>query len=111
MWLKKIVLYKFIVAAWAICLICIVGIFVLLSYLPPLIPLFYGKPVGVEELAQKNFLFLVPTIAIIISVLNFIISKSVKDEFLQKILAVGSFIVSIMALVTVIKIILLIAFI
>lgn len=111
MWLKKIVLYKFTVAAWAICLICVVGIFVLRSYLPPLIPLFYGKPIGIEELAQKNFLFLVPAIAIIISILNLIISKSAKDEFLQKILAVGSFVVSLMAIVTVFKIILLVAFI
>lgn len=107
---KKIVFNKYFVGAWILSLISIVGILLVRSYLPPLIPLFYGKPVGIEELAPRNFLFIVPVMSITISIINLMISKSAKDDFTKKILAVGSLIVSLITSVTVVKIILLVGF-
>lgn len=107
---KKIVLNKYYVVAWAFSLLSIVGILLVHSYLPPLIPLFYGKPVGIEELAPRDFLFIVPIMSVIISVINLMISKSAKNDFTKKILAVGSLIVSLITTVTVVKIILLVGF-
>lgn len=110
MWFKKISFYKYFLVSWLLSVVSIVGILFTKKYLPPVLPLFYGKPVGVEELASSNFLFLVPLGVILISCFNFFISKSAKDVFIQKILAVTSLVVSFMATTTVFKIILLVGF-
>ena len=91
-------------------LVSILSILIAKSFLPPVIPIFFGKPTGDEQLASYWFLFTIPGISIIISTINIIVSTSGKDEFIKKVLAVGSFLISFMATVTVTKIILLVGF-
>ena len=107
---KNTVFFKHYVAACILGLFSVMGILIARSYLPPFIPLFYGKPAGIEELAPRDFLFIIPIISIIISLLNFTISKFIKDDFVKKVLATGSSIVSVITTIAVTKIILLIGF-
>lgn len=110
MWWKKITFHNFFLAGGVLDILTIVGILAIKSYLPPVIPLYYGKPSGTGQLAATNFIFIIPAIAIFISLLNLFISSSTKDEFIKKILAVTSLIVSLMATITVTKIVLLVGF-
>ena len=110
MFFKKIVFRNYFLAAGLLAIASVAIVLIARGYLPPLLPLFYGKPVGMEELAPRDFLFFVPIASICISFINILISKSAKDDFIKKILAVSSLIVSFMSAVTVIKIILLIGF-
>ena len=110
MWWKKVTYYKFFLVAGVLALVSILCILIAKSFLPPVIPIFFGKPTGDEQLASYWFLFTIPGISIIISTINIIVSTSGKDEFIKKVLAVGSFLISFMATVTVTKIILLVGF-
>lgn len=110
MWFKKITYFNYFLVASTLSIIVAIGILAVRNYLPPVIPLFYGKPVGPEELASKDFLFIVPVISAAISIVNIIISKSESNDFIKKILAATSLVVSFMAAVTVTKIILLVGF-
>ena len=110
MWSKQIIFRNYFLIAGLLGVVSIAGIVVVRNYLPPLLPLFYGKPVGPEELASKDFLFFVPLGSIAISFVNLSISKSTKDALIKKILAVSSLVVVFMSTVTVAKIILLVGF-
>lgn len=58
-------------------------IFLKRASLPEKLPLFYSRPWGEEQLAHKDFLFLIPLVSLVILVLNyylslFLIKKSEK---------------------------------
>ncbi len=108
--LKNTVLRGYYIAAFVLNLITVISILGTKVFLPPVVPLFYGKPVGNDQLASNLFLLIVPIISFLISILNFIISNKLTDEFIKKILSISSFVVSFMAVITVIKIILLVGF-
>jgi hypothetical protein len=110
MWFKKVVFHNFFLAAGVISIIAAIGIIAAKKFLPPVVPLFFGKPSGEEQLASFWFLFLVPAVSILISGLNLFINVRAKELFTKKILAVSSLIISIMSAVTVFKIIILVGF-
>jgi hypothetical protein len=110
MWWKKVAFRNYFLAAFLLAIFTVLAVFVLLNFLPPLVPLFYGKPTGSEQLAPTWFLFVVPGISILITTIDLFVNSSIKDEFIRKIMAVSSLIVSIMASVTVVKIVLLVGF-
>jgi len=85
-------------------------IFVLKGYLPPVVPLFYGLPVGAEQLTPALELLLAPAIGLIITAINVSISILSKDIFLKKSLIISSAFISLLLTITVIKIVLLIGF-
>ncbi len=101
---------NYFLVAVGLSLITTVGIFITKSFLPPLVPLFYGKPTGAEQLASTWFIFVIPGISILITVINMLINLATRDEFIQKIVAVASFLIAVMASITVVKIILLVGF-
>ncbi len=45
------------------------------SSLPEKVPLFYSRPWGEEQLAERNFLFLIPLSSLLIFALNWLISR------------------------------------
>lgn len=110
MWWKKIAFHNFFLAAGILDILTIIGILSVKSFLPPVIPLYYGKPAGTEQLAITNFIFIIPAIAVFVAAFNLFISSSTKDDFIKKTLAVTALIVSLMATITVAKIILLVGF-
>ncbi len=79
------------------------------SHIPPQIPLFYGLAVGDEQLAPTLGMLLPNLIALAIAVLNAMLALFIKNDYLQHVLLLGAFAVSLMATITTIKIIFLIA--
>lgn len=110
MWWKKVDFHNYFLAAGILSVLSIVGALITRSFLPPLIPLFYGKPTGAEQLAPTWFIFIIPGISILITVTNLFVNKSAEDKFIKKILAITSLVISLMATITVVKIIMLVGF-
>lgn len=94
-------------------ILSIVTIFVTLllrSKLPPIVPLFYGRPVGEGQLVPTLGLIIAPGGALIFTLINTFLAILSKDEFLKKTLVLTSFLVSLLLSITVIKIIFLVGF-
>lgn len=107
---KKVVFRNFFLAAGILSVLSIIGIIAINSFLPPLLPVFYGKPTGAEQLASTYFIFVIPGISSLITIINLFVSSFFKDILIKKILAIVSFIVSLMATITVLKIVVLVGF-
>ncbi len=80
------------------------------SLLPPLVPLFYGKPAGESQLVPTLALLIAPAVSILITLINTLLASFTKEDFLKKILTVSSFFVSLLISLTVFKIIFLVGF-
>lgn len=97
-------------AALIINFILIAMPFALKDFLPPLLPLFYQRPVGESQLISTFGLAIAPGISLVITITNTILSFTTKDIFLKKMLAVVALIVSILTAITIIKIVFLVGF-
>lgn len=95
---------------WAcgISLFTILLIVALRSYLPPEVPLFYGKPVGEGQLTTPVGLMIAPGVSLAILALNLFLAIFLADDFLKKVLIISGLFVSLLSAITVIKIILLV---
>jgi len=79
--------------------------------LPPQIPLFYSRPWGEDQLAGKEMIFLIPVASFGISLINEILARvflKKLDLFFEKISFYSSFLVSILACISLLKIIFLV---
>lgn len=76
------------------------------NFLPPVVPLYYGKAVSESMLAPSWALIIPSVMAILIMIVNFFISKwMLKDIFLKSVLSYTSIFITILSVITVIKII------
>lgn len=107
---KKVVFRNCFLIAFILAVLSTVGIALTKTFLPNIIPLFYGKPTGAEQLADFWLFFLIPGVSFLITTANLLISNSVKDDFVKKTLAVSALVISLMAATSVVKIILLVGF-
>ena len=75
--------------------------------LPPQVPLYYSLPWGESQLASASALFILPTISLVLLLINhlFAISLSKTSQLLSKSLVTISLIVSLFSLITLFKII------
>lgn len=92
--------------------IVVAGIIIAVNWqkLPPEIPLYYSKPWGDVQLAQKYFLGLPLLFSATLLVANSIIIQLIENNpFFRKVLISGSMIASILASITVIRIVLLVS--
>lgn len=87
-----------------------VVILVLKGFLPPIVPLFYGLPEGSEQLIPTLGLILVPATGLAITALNVLLCGTIRDTFLRKLLIISSAFISLLLMITTIKIILLVGF-
>lgn len=101
---------KYFYSALTINLISIIIPFVLKNYLPPLVPLFYQRPIGEWQLVPVLGLAIAPTISFVITITNIVISSITKDDFLKKVLAIAALVISILTAITIIKIVFLVGF-
>ncbi|MFI5240960.1 MAG: hypothetical protein ACHQUA_00845 [Microgenomates group bacterium] len=83
---------------------------ILKGFLPPEVPLYYGKAVGEEQLVPTLGLLFAPGVSLFVTILNVALSKSIKDVFFKKVLIVSALFVSILIAITVIKIVFLVGF-
>lgn len=110
MQIRKLPLVGYIYAAFTLIVISAGTIAATYNNLPPVIPLFFGRPGGSGQLIATAGLFIAPGAALIITLMNTVLAVYLKDDFLKKIMAVSSFFISLLAMITVVKIILLVGF-
>jgi len=97
-----------IYASFVICVFLILVVFVLQKFLPPQVPLFYGEPVGENQLVSSRGLALAPVFALAITIANTFIATKIEDDFTQKILITASLFISILVFLTLTRIIFLV---
>lgn len=75
--------------------------------LPPLIPLINNVPWGVERLVDKNFLFVLPGIALLIMLINVMVASMLyeKNILLARILSFNTLLFNTLALLALAQII------
>src|SRR3989304_1968473 len=99
---------NYLIAAVGLNIIVIAAVLLLRPYLPPQVPLFYGTAEGEGQLGSTWQLIIPNLVALAVSVTNLVISRFVKDDFLEKTLVVCAMAASFLAMITVIKIIFLV---
>ena len=109
MW-KKVPFRNYFLAAIVINLGVFLLLIILKNFLPPLVPLFYGRPTGAAQLTNTFGLVATPGASLLITAINIFLSFWVKDNFLKKLLAIAAIVVSILTAITIVKIILLVGF-
>lgn len=109
MW-KKVTFKNYFLAAIIINLLISLSLLVLKSFLPPLAPLFYGRPSGESQLTSFLGLFIAPGVSIVITVVNLLLNLWTEDIFLKRLLATTAVIVSVMSAITIVKIVFLIGY-
>lgn len=79
--------------------------------LPPLVPLWYGKPWGIDRLAHPLWLMLLPGGIFVVLIVNIIAEKILTRDMLvfTQILALSTLLVAILSLVTLTKILFLVS--
>jgi hypothetical protein len=98
----------FVIASVSINILMAVIVLLIQRWLPPQIPLFYGKPRGEEQLASSLVLTLPSIVSLLILLINVSFAAILKDEFLRKTLVLAAIVVTFFAAITTIKIIFLV---
>ncbi len=106
--MKKGQLQKLAIACFIINAIIVAIVLAVQKNLPPIVPLFYGLPEGQGQLATNTTLILPATISSIFTIVNLLISRLTKDNFLEKVFAGLTITTLALSTITVIKIILLV---
>lgn len=93
----------------AINLVVILFVLIAKNFLPPVVPLFYGKAVGEQQLIASLGLTIPPLVSLLITAINFSINRwFIKDLFLKNALLIASVFTSILSAITVLRIIFLV---
>ncbi|QQG41931.1 MAG: hypothetical protein HYV90_01305 [Candidatus Woesebacteria bacterium] len=85
-------------------------IFIFKNILPPIVPLFYGRPFGESQLVPVLNLFFAPIVSIVITLTNSGLALITEDVFSKKILISGAFLFSLLITITILKIVFLVGF-
>jgi hypothetical protein len=109
MW-KKLPLRGVIYGSFGINLASVALILALRSFLPPVVPLFYGQPYGEFQLVPTLGLLTVPATSVLITLINSIIATRLHDHFYKKALIFSSLFVASLGLIAILKIIFLVGF-
>lgn len=97
-----------IIVCVAINLLVILWVGLSQNSLPPEVPLFYGMPMGEEQLASSSLLVLPAVIALILIAINFLLLKVSRDQFLQNVLVSTMVVITALSSITITKIVLLV---
>lgn len=89
----------------SIILLSFVSIILLYGKLPPLIPLFNQMPWGQERIQRTIWIFIVPTIALIIFLINLIFEKLIyqKIPLIARIFSITALLISILSFLFIIR--------
>lgn len=101
---------KFIYFGGVVNLLTLALVLGLRSFLPPVVPLFYGNVLGEAQLANSVFLIIPPLGSILVMGINLSLAYITKDVFLKKLLVVSSLFITLLTTITVVRIILLVGF-
>lgn len=96
------------VASFALAISMSAGILLFSRFLPESLPLFYSLPWGERQLASHLQFLIIPATAILVTLINLTVKKQLhaSQSFLKLALDLTSFIVTVILLITFLKIIL-----
>ncbi|OGM19406.1 hypothetical protein A2685_01980 [Candidatus Woesebacteria bacterium RIFCSPHIGHO2_01_FULL_37_10] len=106
--IKRIPYLKLIITSASISFLSIISVYVFKNKLPPEVPLYYGLSEGVEQLSSVNGLVIPGAISIVITAINTSLAYTSENDYIKKTLIISSFVLSIFAVVTVFRIMLLV---
>jgi len=106
--LPKLPLKNYIYAAISLNVVVTLVIIIFKNFLPPIVPILYGRPSGEGQLVPTLGLLIVPAFSMAIAIVNSAVSNYSKNIFLQKILASASLLIAVLSAIAVLKIIFLI---
>lgn len=76
--------YKRTVSTLVLINILMIGsVFLFSKYLPPEVPLFFGRPSGAEQLVQSLYLVIPPTLVLALFALSTGVSQLLADNFID----------------------------
>jgi hypothetical protein len=79
-------------------------LFLNLNRIPPIVPLFFGNPTGGTQLAPSKALFLPSIAVIVITLLNRVMSYFIKDRFVDSVFVWVSIVLTLLSVVTTLKV-------
>jgi len=103
--LIKLNFFKIVVFAVLISVANIVVVLILKDNLPPQVPLFYGLALGEEQLVSTNWLTIPSILSLSIIGINAFLSAFFENLFIKQTLVFGAFAVSLLSVITTVKII------
>ncbi|MFZ5932567.1 MAG: hypothetical protein ACOYT7_00560 [Patescibacteria group bacterium] len=106
--IKTLPFRTYVFASLLINFLTILGVLGVLSFLPPEVPLFYGLAEGEQQLVKSIFLVIPASLSFLIIVVNSLLSYLFADEFFKKVLVLAGIGTSFFAVITTLKIILLV---
>lgn len=101
---------NYFLAAIVIDIIVVLLLIILRNFLPPLAPLFYGRPTGDAQLTKTFGLLIAPGASFLITAVNLLLSLWVKDVFFKKLLAISAVVISVLTTITIVKIVFLVGY-
>ena len=102
---------RFMILCWIAMFVLLIILGVALTKLPKEIPLFYSKAWGREQLARPYFLFLPLLLSALFIFLNSYLSRKLREStFLKKVLILGSGVATILAIITISRVLILLYF-
>lgn len=85
--------------------------YILLSgFLPPVVPFLYGSPSGERQIISQVGLLLVPGLSLITIFLNLFVAYKTSDKFVKQALVFGSFLFTLLMVITFVKVVMLVGF-
>ena len=96
---------KTILITLAVNIFFLLVVLALQGSLPPLVPLFFGRPLGEEQLVPKIYLVVPLAFSILIVLINTLLLKLIREDLLQKILLATTFLVTALSFVTIFQVI------
>ena len=94
-----------------ICFVLSLGILLLRwGLLPPMVPLWYSRPWGADQMTEPYWLFLLPAASIFLYIINVLVSIYFTAEYLifTQMLFLSSLIVSLLSFIALVKIVFLV---
>jgi len=107
---KKTPFKGFLTAALVLNLVAIVVFLILKGFLPPVVPLLYGRPTGETQLVPTIWLLAAPGLSLLFIIINSLITNFTSDVFANKLLITTTFLLSLLTVITLFKIIFLVGF-
>lgn len=79
-----------------------------LPKLPPVVPLYYGRPAGIDQLAPREVLFVPALLILLLTGIGTALSARIKDSFIETSFTWTSIVITTLSAITVLRIMLLV---
>lgn len=101
---KGVPFFRYVIGGVVVNFVVIFFAIIFKKNLPPEIPLYYGLPDGISQIAQSEMFFIPSFFALVIIIFNTSLSFLTKDVLLKRALVISSLLITVLASITAVKI-------